>query len=72
LQDILKHHVRSFIVDDGSLTLYVHRESPGKDKESNGLPAPKAGGFSLNLRLYWPRMAVLDGTWKPSAVQRVE
>ena len=26
---------------DGSLTLYVQHESPGKDKESNWLPAPK-------------------------------
>ncbi len=54
--------------DDGSLTLYIQRESPGKDKESNWLPAPKSGGFSMNLRLYWPKPAALDGTWKPSEV----
>ncbi len=40
--------------DDGSLTPYVQRESPGKDKENNCLPAPKKGDFSMNLRLYWP------------------
>jgi hypothetical protein len=28
---------------DGGLTLYVQNASPGKDKESNWLPAPKAG-----------------------------
>ena len=26
---------------DGSLTLYVQHESPGKNKEPNWLPAPK-------------------------------
>jgi hypothetical protein len=56
---------------DGSLTLYVQRESPGKDKESNWLPAP-AHEFNLILRLYWPKKEVLDGTWKPPAVERME
>lgn len=56
---------------DGSLTLYIQRESPDKDKESNWLPAPKSGKFTMNLRLYWPKQEVLDGTWKPPAVKRV-
>ncbi|WP_199186917.1 DUF1254 domain-containing protein [Blastopirellula marina] len=54
--------------DDGSLTLYIQRESPGKDKESNWLPTPKSGGFSMNLRLYWPKPAALDGNWLPPSV----
>jgi len=58
--------------DDGSLTLYIQRESPGKDKEGNWLPAPKSGGFSMSLRLYWPKPEALDGTWKPPAVRRIE
>jgi hypothetical protein len=53
---------------DGSLELYIQRESPGKDKESNWLPAPKSGGFTMNLRLYWPKPGVLDGSWAPPAV----
>jgi hypothetical protein len=57
---------------DGSLTIYIQRESPGKGKESNWLPAPKSGGFSMNLRLYWPKPAALDGTWKPPAVKVAE
>src|SRR5262249_37969379 len=52
---------------DGSITLYLQHESPGKDKESNWLPAAK-GKFVPMLRLYWPREkapSILDGTWKP-------
>ena len=54
--------------EDGSLTLYIQRDSPGKEKESNWLPTPKSGGFSMNLRLYWPKASALNGTWKPPAV----
>ncbi len=57
--------------DDGSLTIYLQSESPGKDKESNWLPTPKEGTFKLALRLYVPKKQVADGTWKPPAVKRV-
>jgi hypothetical protein len=53
--------------DDGSLTLYVQSDSPGKEKESNWLPAPK-DSFSLFMRLYWPKKEILDGSWLPPAV----
>jgi hypothetical protein len=46
---------------DGSLDLYIQRESPGKDKESNWLPAPKSGAFTMNLRLYWPKIEATNG-----------
>jgi len=52
---------------DGSLTLYAGATSPGKDKESNWLPAPN-GTFSLYIRAYWADPAILDGTWKPPVV----
>ena len=55
---------------DGSLTLYASAKSPGKDKESNWLPAPN-GPFSLYIRAYWADKAILDGQWKPPAVVRV-
>src|SRR5437899_7918577 len=54
---------------DGSLTLYAGARSPGKDKESNWVPAP-TGTFSLYIRCYWAEKAVLDGTWQPPPVQR--
>ena len=50
---------------DGSTDLYIQHESPGKDKESNWLPAP-AGDFVLMLRMYWPSEidpTILNGSW---------
>ncbi len=55
---------------DGGLTIYLGNKSPGKDKESNWLPAP-AGEFSIWLRAYWPDQPILDGTWMPPTVTRV-
>ena len=56
---------------DGSLDVYIQRESPGKEKESNWLPS--AGeDFSITIRVYWPKPAVIDGRWKPPPVQRIE
>ncbi|MDP1836563.1 MAG: DUF1254 domain-containing protein [Chlamydiales bacterium] len=55
---------------DGSVDLYIQNITPGRDRESNWLPAPK-GDFVLMLRMYWPKKAVLDGSWKPPAIERV-
>lgn len=38
---------------DGSFTIYIQKESPGGDKESNWLPAP-SGPFYLTPRSYVP------------------
>jgi hypothetical protein len=56
--------------EDGSLTLYVQAESPGSDRESNWLPSPKDGDFSLYVRTYWPKVEVTDGSWTPPPVQK--
>ena len=56
---------------DGSLTLYIQKDSPGKDKESNWLPAPK-GTFNLCMRLYGPKFEPLTGKWNPPPVVKVE
>jgi hypothetical protein len=60
----LSSHDQLKLNDDGSLTLYVQAETPGKDKESNWLPAPR-GNFEPTMRLYSPRSEVLDLTWAP-------
>ena len=58
---------------DGSVELYIQKDSPGTDGESNWLPAP-AGKFILMLRMYWPNEttpSILDGTWTIPAVKKV-
>jgi len=52
---------------DGSVDIFIHNTSPGKGMESNWLPAP-ADKFILMLRFYWPKDAIIDGTWKPPVV----
>ncbi len=54
---------------DGSLTIYVQSDPPSEDRQANWLPAPKDRDFSLYIRAYWPRVAILDGSWTPPAVQ---
>lgn len=59
---------------DGSITIYLQTESPGKDKQANWLPAPK-GDFNLMLRIYWPDPTpptILDGSWAPPPVVKVQ
>lgn len=56
---------------DGALEIYVQRESPGKDREANWLPAPE-GDFDIALRCYLPRKAIRDGVWKLPVVQAIE
>jgi hypothetical protein len=53
---------------DGSLTIYMQKESPGTDKEANWLPAPDGPIYAV-MRLYWPKESALKGSWKPPAVQ---
>ncbi|MGB9358054.1 MAG: DUF1214 domain-containing protein, partial [Acidimicrobiia bacterium] len=57
--------------EDGSLTLYIQKESPGKNHESNWLPAPD-GPFYLVMRLYGPEAVAVDGTWTPPPVEPAE
>jgi hypothetical protein len=57
---------------DGSVDLYIQKDSPGADKESNWLPAP-AGKFILMLRMYWPNESdpsIIDGTWTIPPVKK--
>jgi hypothetical protein len=56
---------------DGSVDLYLQADSPGKDKEANWLPAPKAK-FIPMMRLYWPKEtppSLIDGSWNPPPIK---
>ena len=56
-----------------SLTLYIQKDSPGKAKEANWLPAPD-GPIYMVMRLYWPKteapsiLPAGEGSWQPPAV----
>jgi hypothetical protein len=56
---------------DGSLTIYLQHDSPGRDKECNWLPAP-TGSFNVIMRLYWPSKEILNGTWKMPAIVKAK
>lgn len=62
---------------DGSLTIYIQKDSPGKDKEANWLPAPNDTIY-LVMRLYWPKteapsiLPAGSGTWNPPGVVKVK
>ena len=62
---------------DGSLTLYIQKDSPGKAREANWLPAPNDTIY-LVMRLYWPKTeppSILppgEGTWKPPGIVPVK
>lgn len=48
---------------DGSVTIYIQADSPGKDKESNWLPAPKEPFYML-MRMYLPDIEALNGQYE--------
>jgi hypothetical protein len=62
---------------DGSLTLHIQKDSPGRAKEANWLPAPD-GPIYLVMRLYWPKteapsiLPAGEGTWQPPGIVQVK
>jgi len=59
---------------DGSLEIYIQRQSPVGDKASNWLPAPLSSDvFTLNLRSYLPGESILSGQYRiPGVEQQVQ
>jgi hypothetical protein len=54
---------------DGSLTLYIQRESPGGARAANWLPAP-AGQMRLVLHAYQPDDAMIEGLYRLPGLRR--
>lgn len=57
--------------EDDSLVFTIGKNAPGKDRESNWLPAPD-GPFYLTMRLYGPEKAALAGRWSPPELIKVK
>jgi hypothetical protein len=57
---------------DGSLDIYIQRDSPGIDKESNWQPTPPSGMFNLTVRSYQPEESLLDGSYRLPPVVKVQ
>lgn len=56
---------------DGSVTIYIQHDSPGKELESNWLPCP-SGLFTMAFRCYLPRKVLRNGRWLPPQVITIE
>ena len=57
------------VADDGSTTLYIQAESPGKEHEGNWLPAPKEPFYML-FRMYLPDIEILNGQYHLPGIER--
>lgn len=57
--------------EDGSLDIYFAPACPPEAPESNWIPSI-AGSVALQMRLYSPAEAYLNGTWKPPVIQRID
>jgi len=56
---------------DGSVDIHIRHQSPGKELESNWLPAPP-GVLRLCFRAYQPREPILKGDYSLPWIQRLE
>ena len=56
---------------DGSVTMYIQKDNPGPDKESNWLPAPE-GDFRPMLSMYDPAAAALDPDYSLPPIRRID
>lgn len=59
------------VAADKSVELRLGPTDPGPALRSNWLPAPRSGKFTVVLRTYLPRPALLDGRWKLPPLERV-
>ena len=57
---------------DGSLDVYLQKDSPGADKESNWLPIPPSGSVNITVRVYQPKQSLIDGTYKLPPIVKVD
>lgn len=56
---------------DGSLSIWLAPKKPAGIPSSNWLPTPAGKGFSLTFRMYVAKEAVLNGSWFPAPIRRI-
>ena len=54
---------------DGGLTIYIGPKSTRGEKESNWLPSPTSGLFTLTFRTYGPQKDILEQKWFPPGLE---
>ena len=57
--------------DDGSLDLYIGAVKPVDRYFNNWIPVNDQEGFTLTMRLYWPKKEILEGSWVPPSVVKI-
>jgi hypothetical protein len=55
---------------DGGFTLRLQHREPPQGAGANWLPVP-ARPFQVVARLYWPHDELLDGRYRPPAIERI-
>ncbi|WP_194776201.1 DUF1254 domain-containing protein [Pararhodonellum marinum] len=81
-QLLVDNHINRYLVNsnmiddfvknpDGSITIYLQKNSPGKELEANWLPAPDGPFYSV-MRLYGPEETVLTGVWTNPPIEKVK
>jgi hypothetical protein len=56
---------------NGELDIWIGRSNPGAERVANWLPAPSSGPYTLSLRAYLPRPALLSGDSRLPAIVAV-
>lgn len=56
---------------DGSLDIFIQHEAPKEADIQNWLPVGE-GEFTLIFRVYIPDKKVIDGTWQPPYIDRID
>jgi hypothetical protein len=57
---------------DGSLDILIQKDLPAEGQSANWLPVPESGRLQLTLRLYQPRVELLDGSFHFPALERLD
>mgnify|MGYP003297885153 CR=1 FL=1 len=57
---------------DGGMTLYLQPDKPAGGRETNWLPTSPESPWFVLLRMYRPRPAALDGSWRCPGMHRAD